>query len=563
MVLYVEEYDDKCPEPNRRRAYISYLDSVKYFYPPQYRTKVYHEFLVTYIRTIKERGFIGLHIWACPPGKNDDYILHCHPPEQKVPKDDRLKCWYESMLNRGRELGIVLHRTNFHDEFLVPNYGRKMDDMKLSMLPYFDGDYWTMEIDSRMTKKEDTETKQETNEYSSRPKSYRKKANKDDKSNRIQYENLFKELANKMANQKENHLYAHLQYWCHYCGRYILHGKRYECESCKDVKDPKDTKHERYLEPWNICEDCYESKRSTGFKERGCRHPDGKHKIRAVDVNVPEDITDEDKKMSSQVFDLRREFLSFCQGNHFQFDQLRRAKHSTMMVLYHLHNPISPLYPLTCNSCHKEICDVRYSCDRCDDYDLCKICYDSMQTGDSKRHPHVLHEVSLEEIEEPATKSIQDVSRIIEGIEHVSKCPECEDYKDEHDSLGEVVEHMRNCEIRRCSKCLKYMPFIKLHCNGCINMECLVPKCLQQREIANNKNIKEHQARFRQTEIKKQERDQERERRNSTDSTNSTATKETNRKGSLPPPSLQPNTKGKGGSKFQKGKGKKRFSKAQ
>jgi E1A/CREB-binding protein len=32
-----------------------------------------------------------------------------------------------------------------------------------------------------------------------------------------------------------------------------------------------------------------------------------------------------------------------CQANHFQFDQLRRAKHSTTMLCYSLHNPTAPI----------------------------------------------------------------------------------------------------------------------------------------------------------------------------------------------------------------------------
>ncbi|CAM9909652.1 unnamed protein product, partial [Hapterophycus canaliculatus] len=33
-----------------------------------------------------------------------------------------------------------------------------------------------------------------------------------------------------------------------------------------------------------------------------------------------------------QVLDTRQTFLNLCQGNHYQFDMLRRAKHSSMMV---------------------------------------------------------------------------------------------------------------------------------------------------------------------------------------------------------------------------------------
>lgn len=40
------------------------------------------------------------HIWACPPSEGDDYIFHCHPVEQKIPKHKRLVEWYKKMLDK-------------------------------------------------------------------------------------------------------------------------------------------------------------------------------------------------------------------------------------------------------------------------------------------------------------------------------------------------------------------------------------------------------------------------------------------------------------------------------
>ena len=69
-------------------------------------------------------------------------------------------------------------------------------------------------------------------------------------------------------------------------------------------------------------------------------------------------------------------FLSLCQGNHYQFDTLRRAKHSSMMVLYHLHNPEAPAFSSTCNVCNTEIePGLGLRCKQCPDFDLCTNCF--------------------------------------------------------------------------------------------------------------------------------------------------------------------------------------------
>ncbi|CAF1212736.1 unnamed protein product, partial [Didymodactylos carnosus] len=98
--MHVQEYDGRCQAPNARRVYVSYLDSVHFFRPKQYRTEVYHEILIGYLDYAKQLGYVYAHIWACPPSEGDDYIFHCHPPEQRVPKPKRLQEWYKKMLDR-------------------------------------------------------------------------------------------------------------------------------------------------------------------------------------------------------------------------------------------------------------------------------------------------------------------------------------------------------------------------------------------------------------------------------------------------------------------------------
>ena len=46
--MHTQEFGSDCPQPNKNRIYLSYLDSVFFFQPRHLRTSVYHEILIGY-----------------------------------------------------------------------------------------------------------------------------------------------------------------------------------------------------------------------------------------------------------------------------------------------------------------------------------------------------------------------------------------------------------------------------------------------------------------------------------------------------------------------------------
>jgi E1A/CREB-binding protein len=122
-------------------VYISYLDSVHYFRPKEKRTALYFEILIGYLDYVKQLGFAYAHIWACPPSEGDDYIFHCHPPEQRVPKPKRLQEWYKTMLDIAVQQRVVVDYKDILKDCNDSGINKASD------LPYFEGDFWSGTIE--------------------------------------------------------------------------------------------------------------------------------------------------------------------------------------------------------------------------------------------------------------------------------------------------------------------------------------------------------------------------------------------------------------------------------
>ncbi|MEE6523502.1 hypothetical protein FKM82_022432 [Ascaphus truei] len=157
--MHVQEYGSDCPQPNQRRVYISYLDSVHFFRPKSLRTAVYHEILIGYLEYVKKLGYTAGHIWACPPSEGDDYIFHCHPIDQKIPKPKRLQEWYKKMLDKSVSERII---HDYKDVFKQATEDRLTSAKEL---PYFEGDFWpnVLEESIKELEQEEEERKREEN----------------------------------------------------------------------------------------------------------------------------------------------------------------------------------------------------------------------------------------------------------------------------------------------------------------------------------------------------------------------------------------------------------------
>lgn len=199
-------------------------------------------------------------------------------------------------------------------------------------------------------------------------------------------------------------------------------------------------------------------------------------------------VTDDDiEELDCEFLNNRQAFLNLCQGNHYQFDQLRRAKHTSMMVLWHLHNRDAPKFVQQCAVCSREILTgYRYHCPVCADYDQCQACYSKSTTP---RHPHQLKPIPVGQQNELTDAQRKERQRSIQLhmqlLYHAATCvsPKCPSAN--CTKMKGLLKHGAQCQIKAvggCHVCKRIWALLQIHARQCKQSQCPVPNCMAIRE---------------------------------------------------------------------------------
>jgi len=200
-------------------------------------------------------------------------------------------------------------------------------------------------------------------------------------------------------------------------------------------------------------------------------------------------IDDDAEEMDCEFLNNRQAFLNLCQGNHYQFDQLRRAKHSSMMVLWHLHNRDAPKFVQQCTTCAREILTgYRFHCPTCADFDQCQEC---VSNPNVPRHPHQLKPIPVATGQQSELTAAQRKERQRSIQLHMTlllhaatctspKCPSANCTK-----MKGLLKHGSQCQIKAtggCNVCKRIWALLQIHARQCKASTCPVPNCMAIRE---------------------------------------------------------------------------------
>jgi E1A/CREB-binding protein len=488
FALYVYEHGEDNPPPNQRVVYISYLDSVHFMRPRRIRTFIYHEILIAYLDYARRRGFATAHIWACPPLKGDDYIFYAKPEDQKTPRDSRLRQWYIEMLVECQKRNIVGKVTNMYDLYFA---NEKLD---ATAVPYLEGDYFPGEAENIIKMLEDGGKKGSTGIKKKKSKNSVNKGNTGTRSTGVDEEALllsgmmdgaksFKDLDRDQVMVKLGETIQPMK------ESFIVAFLNWSGAKEEDLVVPESIEKARIE---------YNASKDDGDLAGSKRDAIGN--VRDVtsfecDGSPVKVIDDDAEDLDCEFLNNRQAFLNLCRGNHYQFDEVRRAKHTSMMVLWHLHNRDAPKFVQQCVACSREILSgKRYHCNTCSDYDLCQECYSDPNVNRGVCN-HQLQAIAVEsDNNEERSNGLTDAQRMerqrkllmhIQLIEHASRCNSKSCSSSNCAKMKSYLKHSSSCRIKvqgGCKICKRIWTLLRIHAQKCKDQNCPIPQCNAIRE---------------------------------------------------------------------------------
>merc|ERR1719211_857914 len=395
---------------------------------------------------MKKLGYTMAHIWACPPSEGDDYIFHCHPTDQKIPKPKRLQEWYKKMLDKGIIERIVLDYKDIYKQALENNIQSPAE------LPYFEGDFWpnVMEENIRELEQEEEQRKRELDEAERLQAAADAEEEEpdavggtDSKKINQKKQKKKKSLAQRKANQKKP-----------------------QAES-KDLTSKVFATMEKHKEVFFTIR-LHSAQSAASLSQ--IQDPDPTMQVTGDKVDL---------------MDGRDAFLTMARDRHLEFSSLRRCKYSSLAMLYELHTQAmgQDKFVYNCNTCSKSV-ETRYHCTVCDDFDLCVGCY--QKDG----HPHKMEKLGFDLDggggETPATSNPQEarklsIQRCIQSLVHACQCRDANCRLPSCHKMKRVVSHTKQCKRKTnggCPICKQLIALCCYHAKLCQEAKCPVPFCL-------------------------------------------------------------------------------------
>lgn len=375
FTLYAQEFGESCElAANRKAVYIAYIDSIRYLKPASARTSAYHFIMLAYFDYIRRHGFDRVHIWSCPPQKRISYVFWCRPAFQKTPSAEHLRSWYNRLLAKAKDRKIVQEWTTLYDRYLseedtelpvkeesqhlIATRGvtsRSVDPGELAwpvskLPPIFDGDFIPAELDRIL--------------------------------GRISARNGKVRRANESVKNASIGSSG---------------GKRANIEVIKEDPDGPlaGAAGATQQQPQNVEFKLREVFEKLKFAVQRMKQDLLVVHLARVDTEDsemtvacrPETTVPEWCRRVPRFFGSRFMFHQLCANAGYQFDSLRRAKHSTVMILHHYFNEHVTQVNVFCRECSLLITHAEYwACQQCDRFALCDACF--QRSGHA--HNHVL-----------------------------------------------------------------------------------------------------------------------------------------------------------------------------